>query len=132
VSIVSHSHKLIEHTNNILEFIEQNDRTGFNEEMIKLNKTMELMTGKMKHMWRVSNPNHFDSFRVFLMGIKNSPLFPKGVIYRGVDPNPRYYRGSTAANDSIIPTLDNLLEVTGQLPENALTESLREFRIYRP
>jgi indoleamine 2,3-dioxygenase len=43
-------------------------------------------------------------------------MFPNGVIYRGVDNTPRYYRGESGANDSIIPTMDNLFEVTALLP----------------
>jgi len=39
-------------------------------------------------------------------------MFPNGVVYRGVDDQKRFYRGESGANDSIIPTLDNLFEVT--------------------
>jgi indoleamine 2,3-dioxygenase len=35
-------------------------------------------------------------------------MFPKGVVYEGVDEKPRFYRGETGANDNIIPNLDNL------------------------
>jgi indoleamine 2,3-dioxygenase len=36
-------------------------------------------------------------------------MFPNGVIYEGVDDKvPRYYRGESGANDSLIPTYDNL------------------------
>jgi len=43
-------------------------------------------------------------------------MFPNGVIYEGVDGEPKAYRGESGANDSIIPTLDNLLEIYDQLP----------------
>jgi len=59
-------------------------------------------------------------------------MFPNGIIYEGVDDTKRYYRGESGANDSIIPTLDNLLQVPDWLPENPLTEALKEFRTYRP
>ena len=59
-------------------------------------------------------------------------MFPKGVIYQGVDDQPKFFRGESGANDSIIPTLDNLLEVTALLPKNPLTEILKDFRRYRP
>lgn len=66
------------------------------------------------------------------MGTKNQPMFPNGVVYRGVDDQKRFYRGESGANDSIIPTLDNLFEVTSQLPTNPLTAILKDFRTYRP
>lgn len=59
-------------------------------------------------------------------------MFPNGVIYEGVDDEPRAYRGESGANDSIIPTLDNLFELTDRMPNNPLTEILKEFRTYRP
>jgi indoleamine 2,3-dioxygenase len=59
-------------------------------------------------------------------------MFPGGVIYEGVDPKPREYRGESGANDSIIPTCDNLLQATKKMPANELTDILRDFRTYRP
>jgi len=55
-------------------------------------------------------------------------MFPKGVVYEGVSSEPTFYRGESGANDSIIPTLDNLLQLTERLPKNELTEILRDFR----
>lgn len=66
------------------------------------------------------------------MGTKNQPMFPNGVLYEGVSDKPYFLRGESGANDSIIPTLDNLLQVTENLPQNPLTEVLRDFRTYRP
>lgn len=59
-------------------------------------------------------------------------MFPKGVVYEGVSDEPVFYRGESGANDSIVPTLDNLLELTDIMPANPLTEILKEFRTYRP
>ena len=67
-------------------------------------------------MWYRSKPQSYNSIRTFILGIKNQPIFPNGVIYEGVDDVPRFYRGETGANDSIIPTVDNLLEVTDMMP----------------
>jgi indoleamine 2,3-dioxygenase len=54
------------------------------------------------------------------------------VLYEGVNDERRFYRGETGANDSIIPTLDNLLQLTDMMPNNPLTEALKDFRSYRP
>ena len=64
------------------------------------------------------------------MGIKNQPMFPKGVIYEGISPEPQAFRGESGANDSIIPTCDNLFQL--HFPRNPLTEILEDFRSYRP
>jgi indoleamine 2,3-dioxygenase len=59
-------------------------------------------------------------------------MFPNGVVYEGVSDQAQFYRGESGANDSIIPTLDNFLEITSRMPSNPLTETLRDFRSYRP
>ena len=59
-------------------------------------------------------------------------MFPNGVIYEGVSEEAMNYRGESGANDSLVPILDNLLEVTAALPDNDLTRTLRDFRSYRP
>ena len=63
----------------------------------------------MNTMWKESLPEDYDNFRTFIMGTKNQPMFPKGVIYEGVSDEPYFLRGESGANDNIIPTLDNLL-----------------------
>ena len=74
------------------------------------------------------------------MGTKDQPMFPNGVHYEMRDPKtgevvkmgPYQFRGESGANDSIIPTCDNLLQLTETMPNNPLTEILRDFRTYRP
>ena len=59
-------------------------------------------------------------------------MFPNGVLYEGVSDKPFFLRGASGSNDSIIPTLDNLLQVTENIPQNPLIEVLKDFRTYRP
>jgi indoleamine 2,3-dioxygenase len=59
-------------------------------------------------------------------------MFPDGVVYEGVSTEPTFYRGESGANDSIIPSIDNFLQLTQRMPENPMTEILRDFRTYRP
>jgi indoleamine 2,3-dioxygenase len=67
------------------------------------------------------------------MGIVNQPMFPSGVVYEGCfDNKPQFYRGESGANDSIIPFCDNIIQITKFLPNNPLTDILRDFRTYRP
>jgi hypothetical protein len=64
-------------------------------------------------MWKASRHDHYNDFRVFIMGVKgNEEMFESGVVYEGVpDENgvlgePKAYRGQTGAQDDIIPTMD--------------------------
>jgi indoleamine 2,3-dioxygenase len=59
-------------------------------------------------------------------------MFPNGVVYEGVSEEPTFFRGESGANDSIIPSADNFLQLTSMMPNNPLTEILRDFRTYRP
>lgn len=120
-------------------------------------------------MWGRSRSNEYKSFRTFIMGTKNQPMFPNGVLYEGifyishthtlsylsllhtlsppllpaspspfllpislslsatitlnsqtgVSETPTFFRGESGANDSIIPTCDNILcltQVSSSLP----------------
>jgi hypothetical protein len=54
-------------------------------------------------MWKNSKPSEYLSFRVFIFGITSQSMFPKGVVYEGIDENqPLYFRGESGANDSIV------------------------------
>lgn len=82
-------------------------------------------------MWNASSPKKYLGFRTFIMGITgNSDIFPRGVLYEGVDKIPKSFRGETGAQDSIIPSTDNLLQMS--YPQNKLVEYLMELRDYRP
>ena len=63
-------------------------------------------------MWKASSPRGYLGFRTFIMGITgNDDIFPSGVMYRGVDDKPRFYRGETGAQDSIVPSTDTIMGV---------------------
>lgn len=94
---------------------------------------MATIEAHMEQMWSHSLPKDYISYRTFIFGITNQSMFPDGVIYKGTrygDSKPLYFRGESGANDSIIPLLDHILEIP--MPNNPLTEILRDFRSYRP
>lgn len=85
--------------------------------------------------FRSSAPSDYLKFRSFIFGTgpaKMNAMFPTGVLYEGVSDVPQYFRGESGANDSMVPLGDNLLEITAHLPQTPLTETLRDFRSYRP
>jgi indoleamine 2,3-dioxygenase len=90
------------------------------------------MNASRRRMWEASNWRNYNDFRVYIMGITgNTKIFPDGVIYEP-ETEPRYYRGQSGSQDTIIPFLDNFFRVCDQYPTNELTEYLRDMRSYRP
>ncbi|RIA99385.1 hypothetical protein C1645_798187 [Glomus cerebriforme] len=132
VAMVAHSGNLVKNTMGTLEATQEQDRIKFNNALKNLNDTMTLINQEMETMWERSNSDDYLKFRTFIMGSKNQPMFPNGVIYEGVSEKPLFYRGESGANDSMIPCMDNLLQITSKLPSNPLTEVLKDFRRYRP
>lgn len=130
--MVTHSGKLIEVMKQVLDSLSWNDRESFNLGLIELHKICITITHTLSEMWKRSNAKDFARFRTFIMGTYNQPMFPNGVIYEGVSKEGIQYRGASGAMDSLVPSIDNFLQITGMLPLNPLTEVLMDFRKYRP
>jgi indoleamine 2,3-dioxygenase len=96
-------------------------------------ETMIQMNIRRKEMWKASRWQHYNDFRVFIMGVKgNEELFGPGVIYEGVWKEPQQFRGQTGAQDDIIPMEDIFSGVVNYYPKNELTKYLLDLRTYRP
>ncbi|KAJ8122456.1 hypothetical protein ONZ43_g1358 [Nemania bipapillata] len=106
-------------------------RETFNDGLRTVLGAMRKVNGVMETMWGKSKPRSYTSFRTFIFGITSQSMFPDGVVYEGInDGKPMSFRGESGANDSMIPLMDNLLQI--QMPETPLTEILQDFREYRP
>lgn len=132
VDMVKHSPSLIKGTYDMLKSVEANagpsDVTDAFHHMLE---AMERIEGSMETMWANSRPKDYIQYRTFIFGITNQSMFPHGVIYEGENNDePMSFRGESGANDSIIPLLDNLLQIP--MPQNPLTNILKDFRSYRP
>jgi indoleamine 2,3-dioxygenase len=132
VTMVSNTGRLVSSVYDVLKAAESKNTKSFNDSLISLRDVMQSINTEMETMWGRSKSYDYNSFRTFIMGIKNQPIFPNGVIYEGVSDQPQQYRGESGANDSIVPTCDNLLQLTSQMPTNELTDILKDFRTYRP
>ncbi|BEJ17682.1 hypothetical protein CspHIS471_0610830 [Cutaneotrichosporon sp. HIS471] len=132
VAMVRHSGNLTSASLRALDSAATGDRPGFDKAMIDLLATYQKINDVMETMWGRSKPEGYLSYRTFIMGTKNQPMFPNGVMYEGVSDEPFKMRGESGANDSMVPLGDNLLEITSKMPSNPLTEVLRDFRSYRP
>lgn len=104
------------------------------EEALDMNmRTMTEMNNRRKEMWKASRWQHYNDFRVFIMGVKgNDELFGDGVTYTGVWDEPKQFRGQTGAQDDIIPMEDIFSGVINYYPKNELTKYLLDLRTYRP
>jgi indoleamine 2,3-dioxygenase len=132
VAMVAHSGALVSAVLDVLEAAHIKSRVQFDLGLDRLLIVMQKINLVMETMWNRSSAASYNSFRAYIMGTKNQPMFPRGVIYEGVSDTPQFHRGESGANDSIIPTCDNLLQLTGNMPDNPLTEILMDFRKYRP
>jgi len=95
-------------------------------------EVLKKMNVSRKRMWEASRWQHYNDFRIYIMGIAgNTHIFPRGVRYEP-EKKPRYYRGQSGSQDSIIPFLDSFFRVCDFYPANELTEYLRDMRQYRP
>lgn len=156
--MVGNSGPLVDNCIKILENANKNDREEFNKSLKNYQKIMRTINVEFETMWGRSKPKDYEGFRTFIMGTKGQPMFPNGVIYeRRVEDitngigcygekvegmnspsgtilktGPYAFRGESGANDSMIPTSDNLMELTSLMPDNPLTDILRDFRSYRP
>ncbi|KAI9167717.1 Indoleamine 2,3-dioxygenase [Paramyrothecium foliicola] len=107
------------------------DRVKFNEGLESILGAMKKINGVMETMWNKSKPMEYTSFRTFIFGITSQSMFPNGVVYEGLNDNkPLSFRGESGANDSMVPLMDNFLQVP--MPDTPLTEILQDFREYRP
>jgi len=95
--------------------------------------TMKQMNERRKEMWKASRWQHYNDFRIFIMGVKgNEEIFGPGVTYEGVWDEPKAFRGQTGAQDDIIPMQDIFSGVIFHYPQNELTKYLLDLRAYRP
>ncbi|KAI1823840.1 indoleamine 2,3-dioxygenase-like protein [Xylaria intraflava] len=106
-------------------------RKAFNDGLHTVLGAMQKVNGVMESMWGKSKPRSYTSFRTFIFGITSQSMFPDGVIYENInDGKPMSFRGESGANDSMVPLMDNLLQI--QMPDTPLTAILQDFRDYRP
>jgi indoleamine 2,3-dioxygenase len=96
-------------------------------------RTLKTMNERRKEMWKASRWQHYNDFRIFIMGVKgNEEIFGEGITYEGVWDEPKAFRGQTGAQDDIIPMQDIFSGVIFHYPQNDLTKYLLDLRAYRP
>ncbi len=133
VDINQHSPDLVGSVMQTLEAVSQNDIKKAEDGLDWNMRTMIEMNNRRREMWKASRWQHYNDFRVFIMGVKgNDELFGDGVTYTGVWDEPKQFRGQTGAQDDIIPMEDIFSGVINYYPKNELTKYLLDLRTYRP
>lgn len=130
VAMVAHTGNQVRNTDRVIKAAEKKNRQELDAALADYLDNLRTINRVMDSMWARSDPNDYMKLRTFIMGTKDQPMFPKGVIYEGVSEQPQTYRGESGANDSIIPTCDNLFDLN--FPSNPMTGILLDFRQYRP
>ena len=133
VDINQHSPDLVGSVINTLHSLKKEEISNSIKYLKQNYDTMKIMNIRRKEMWKASRWNHYNDFRVFIMGVKgNEELFGKGVLYSGVWKDYKQFRGQTGAQDDIIPMEDIFSGVIKHYPKNELTKYLLDLRKYRP
>lgn len=132
VDMVRHTGGLIQGSVGLLDAVAADSGSAAVSDSFELLlNTMQVIEASMENMWTHSRPKEYISYRTFIFGITNQSMFPNGVVYEGInDGKAMFFRGESGANDSIIPLLDHILQIP--MPQNPLTEILKDFRSYRP
>lgn len=114
--------------------VQSEDHKSLRQSLQKIKASLEEICNTLDRM-----PEHCDPYiyyhrvRPYIHGWKNHPLFPKGLIYKGVqeyNEKPQQFRGETGAQSSIIPTLDGVLGI--KHTQSELYNYLQEMREYMP
>ncbi|ROV96826.1 hypothetical protein VMCG_07922 [Cytospora schulzeri] len=130
IDMVKNSGPLVAGTVEALDAAHEN-REALNAAMRKQLGALRKINATMETMWMKSKPRDYTTFRTFIFGITSQSMFPDGVVYEGInDGKPMSFRGESGANDSMIPLMDNFLQIP--MPDTPLTEILKDFRKYRP
>ena len=131
IDMVKNSGPLVSGVMRCLDAASKRQRAELNEGLTSVLGALTKINAVMETMWAKSSPMAYTSFRTFIFGITSQSMFPDGVVYEGLnDGKPMSFRGESGANDSMVPLMDNLLQLP--LPDTPLTEILRDFREYRP
>ena len=129
VDINQHSPDLVGSVINTLHSLKKEEISNSIKYLKQNYDTMKIMNIRRKEMWKASRWNHYNDFRVFIMGVKgNEELFGKGVLYSGVWKDHKQFRGQTGAQDDIIPMEDIFSGVIKHYPKNELTKYLLDLR----
>ena len=113
------------------QFFLSKEKEEFLEESLRSIKKINKIMNRMPD--RCDPYIYYNRVRPYIFGWKNNPATPNGVIYEGVTEflnEPKFFRGETGAQSSIVPAVDALLGINHS--EDPLRVYLDEMRDYMP
>ena len=109
-----------------LDAIETTNSELLYKHLTRLSTTIEKMLAALKRMYEHCEPKlFFERIRPFLTGWE-----PKGVIYEGIDTEPKIFIGGSAAQSSLLQAIDSGLGIEHK--SQASGPFLEEMRKYMP
>ena len=130
--IVNYSGRIIKASALMLEAVQNDQRKAFNKGMEEMVEMLKGINTELMQMWKRCSMEGFNSFRMFLMGVRNNPALPKGVLFEGVSSNRFFFRGSSGANDLTMPFVDRFFQLNRIFPRSPMTALLTEYMTYNP
>ncbi|MCW8915490.1 MAG: indoleamine 2,3-dioxygenase [Magnetovibrio sp.] len=115
----------------LLLALKREDADGVLKGLEVIEHALDDMRQTMARMTEHCDPYiYYQRVRPYIHGWKNNPALPDGLIYQGVDNEPKFYRGETGAQSTIIPLFDAVLGIDHE--EDELRTYLMEMRDYMP
>lgn len=111
----------------------QGDVTMVTEALDTISESIDSMREALKLMHTYVEPSVFYGImRIYLSGWKDNPSMPEGLVYEGVREEPMEYSGGSAAQSSLLHTLDHLLGVTHEASSGAFLSRMRSYYMPPP
>ncbi|KAJ1955168.1 hypothetical protein GGI12_005623 [Dipsacomyces acuminosporus] len=103
----------------ILRGIKDNDREAFDQALHKYTQAMAKINSVLSTT--LKSTSEYASFRTFLSGCKDQPMFNNGVIYEGcLDSSPRQYFGVAQSSSPIASLNTHLFQLSKLSPRGTL------------
>lgn len=71
VAMGNYSGRLVKHVEETIEAAKNRDREAFNKALVNVNQTSNIINSVFSTMWYRSRPAAYNTYRTFIMGIKN-------------------------------------------------------------
>ncbi|KAI8321866.1 hypothetical protein GQ54DRAFT_245613, partial [Martensiomyces pterosporus] len=119
VAAAHHTGNMVRAATEILRGVSENDREAFDKALRSYTEAMARVNGILSST--LKNTSEYASFRTFLSGCKDQPMFNSGVIYEGsLDSSPRQYFGVAQGSNPIASLSTHLFQLSKLSPRGTL------------
>ncbi|KAJ2726917.1 hypothetical protein GGI07_000245 [Coemansia sp. Benny D115] len=121
VAAAQHTGKMVEATKHILESAQRNDRSSFNAALSQYSEALSQANTILGDT--LKNTGEYASFRTFLSGCKNQPMFSTGVLFetpKNELPSARQYLGVAQSSNPVASLNTHLFQLSQLSPRGTL------------